>query len=265
MSTMANSEPKLPEHIARDVGTLADPGFSSRLRGELRGRQARATHNLQWFDMELPVGTIRLVHDGELVHLVTNEPEHFDEMADEAFGFEPPHGESRPVRDATESVLAGRRRGSDVAFLGTLPPFQQAVLRTTSSIPRGSMRPYSWVARHAGSPAAVRAAGTALAHNPVPFVIPCHRVVRADWSLGEYSAGGAAVKEQVLRMEGVSAQRLEWLHRQPKYIGQLSEPVFCLPVCPGLDTQDPAELRPFGSLSEAVAAGYEACETCRPL
>ena len=263
MNTMPDREPQLPTKIAEEVGAMADPGFAKRLRGELRGLQARATHSLRWFDIDLPVGTIRLVHDDELIHLVTNEPEKFDAFADEHLGFEPRHGVSKKVREATESVLAGRRRGSDVAFLGTLPPFQQAVLRTTSTIPRGSMRPYSWVARHSGSPGAVRAAGTALAHNPVPFVVPCHRVVKSDWSLGEYSAGGKVVKEQVLRMEGVSAQRLAWLQRQPRYIGMQN--VVCLPVCPGLDLEDPAELHGFEHIEDAIRMGYEPCDHCRPL
>ena len=242
---------------------MADPIFARRLRSELRGRQARATRSLRWFDLALPLGPIRIVHDDELIHLVTNDPAHFDAVADATLGFEPPAGESGKVRASAEAVLEGKRRGSDIAFLGLLPRFQQAVLVTTSSIPRGSMRPYSWVARHAGSPAAVRAAGTALAHNPVPFVIPCHRVVRADWSLGQYSAGGAEVKEQVLQMEGVSPQRLAWLRRQPHFVGMRSEPVFCMPVCPGIDEMDPALLRPFGSVEEALAEGYEPCQTCR--
>lgn len=263
MSTTPDREPQLPPDITSEVGAMADPGFAKRLRGELRGLQARATRSLRWFDIELPVGVIRLVHDEELVHLVTNRPEEFDALADAHLGFEPVHGESHRLRDAIDAVLAGRRRGSDIAFLGTLPKFHQAVLRTTSTIPRGSMRPYSWVARHSGSPAAVRAAGTALAHNPVPFVVPCHRVVRSDWTLGEYSAGGREVKEQVLRMEGVSEQRFQWLRRQPRYIGMQN--VVCLPVCPGLDLADPAELHAFNRIEDALSTGYTPCDHCRPL
>lgn len=265
MSMMAEPEITLPGHVRQELAYTADPGFAARLRAELRARQARNTRNLSWFEIELPVGPIRLVHDGELVHLVTRDLKRFDALAHEGLGFEPPFGDSRRVREAVSAVFAGRRRGSDVAFLGGLSPFQQAVLKVTATIPKGQLRPYHWVARHAGSPGAVRAAGTALGHNPVPFVVPCHRVVRSDWTLGEYSAGGTEVKEQVLRAEGVTPERLDWLQHAPRYIGQLATHEFCLAACPGLDEEDPALHRPFRSLDEALAEGYVPCETCRPL
>ncbi|MER3421295.1 MAG: cysteine methyltransferase, partial [Chloroflexota bacterium] len=85
---------------------------------------------------------------------------------------------------------------------------QRRVLEKTAEIPRGEVRPYAWVAREIGAPGAVRAVGTALGHNPIPFIIPCHRVVRADGSLGEYSGGGPAVKARVLAYEGVPLAEL---------------------------------------------------------
>lgn len=265
MSMMAEPEITLPEHVRRELRGTADPGFTMRLRAELRARQARATRSLRWFDLELPVGPIRLVHDGELIHLVTRDLDRFDALVHEGLGFEPAFGDSRQVREAVSAVFAGRRPGSDVAFLGELSPFQQAVLKVTATIPRGQLRPYHWVARHAGSPGAVRAAGTALGHNPVPFVVPCHRVVRSDWRLGEYSAGGAEVKEMVLRAEGVTPQRLQWLQHAPRYIGQLATHEFCLAACPGLDEEDPALHRAFRSPEEALAEGYVPCNTCKPV
>lgn len=265
MNMMAEPGIDLPGHVREELSRTADPGFASRLRSELRARQARVTRSLSWFDLELPVGPIRLVHDGELIHLVTNDLRRFDALADEGLGFEPGFGDSKRVREAVSAVLAGRRRGSEVAFLGALPPFQREVLRVTATIPKGQMRPYNWVARHAGSPGAVRAAGTALGHNPVPFVVPCHRVVRSDWTLGEYSAGGTEVKEKVLRAEGVTHERLEWLQRAPRYIGQLQSHEFCLSACPGLDEEDPATHRAFRSPEEALAEGYLPCDVCRPV
>jgi O-6-methylguanine DNA methyltransferase len=242
-----------------------DPGFALALRAELRGRQARATQNLWWFDVDLPVGTIRLVHDEELVHLVDNDPYRLELRTQVDLGFEPRHGDSKRVRAAAEQVLSGRKRGSELAFLGELTPFQQTVLRTTSRIPRGGIRPYSWVAREAGNPGAVRAAGTTLSHNPVPFIVPCHRVVHADWSLGKYSAGGPEKKREVLAMEGMTDSRLEWIQHAPRFVGTIDAQAFCLPACEGLDETDPSNLRAFASPQEAVAAGYEPCETCRPI
>ena len=57
-------------------------------------------------------------------------------------------------------------------------------------IPRGEVRPYGWIAAEIGRPKAVRAVGTALGHNPVPLIVPCHRVVRSDGMIGQYSLGG---------------------------------------------------------------------------
>jgi len=251
--------------ITEELRATPELVFTRTLRGELRGRQARHTRSLRWFDIELPVNTIRVVHDDELVHLVTNDLPHFDERANDTLGFEPRFGESKRVRAASEAVLAGRRTASEVVFLAELTPFQRSVLTATATIPRGAVRPYGWVAKEAGAPAAVRATGTALGHNPVPFLVPCHRVVRSDWSLGEYSAGGTAVKERVLEMEGFTAERLDWIRHAPRFVGQLNYMEFCLPVCDGLDQADPASLTGFASPADATGAGFAPCSWCKPI
>ncbi|TMF55813.1 MAG: MGMT family protein, partial [Chloroflexi bacterium] len=79
-------------------------------------------------------------------------------------------------------------------------------LDATRAIPRGQVRSYSAVAVQIGAPAAARAVGTALARNPVPILIPCHRVVRTDRVLGEYSGGGSEVKARILRWEGIDVR-----------------------------------------------------------
>lgn len=255
----------LSDDILAEVRAEANPGFAERLRAELRGRQARATENLWWFDIDLPVGTIRVVHDEQLVHLVDNDMHRYELRARYELGFAPRHAESKRVRAAAEQVLAGRKRGSEIAFLGELTGFQQSVLRATSRIPRGAIRPYAWVAREAGNAGAVRAAGTTLAHNPVPFIVPCHRVVHTDWSLGKYSAGGPEVKYSVLQMEGMTEKRLEWIQHAPRFVGQFDSMEFCLASCTGLDESDPANLKGFRSADEALDAGFAPCEECRPV
>jgi O-6-methylguanine DNA methyltransferase len=109
--------------------------------------------------------------------------------------------------------LNGRRR---LRFdLRGLTPFEQAVLRKTLEIPRGQVRPYGWIAREIGHPAAVRAVGTALANNPIPYFIPCHRVVRTDGKIGNYGGGGPEAKRSILTLEGVQLKRLEdFAHRE---------------------------------------------------
>ena len=68
--------------------------------------------------------------------------------------------------------------------------FERDVWHKALEIPRGEVRPYGWIAAEIGRPKAVRAVGTALGHNPVPLIVPCHRVVRTDGSIGQYSLGG---------------------------------------------------------------------------
>lgn len=84
-------------------------------------------------------------------------------------------------------------------LLGT--PFERAVWEVLRDIPRGETRCYGEVASRAGSPGAARAVGRACARNPVPIIVPCHRVVRADGSIGGYS-GGVDIKRELLKIEG---------------------------------------------------------------
>jgi len=100
-----------------------------------------------------------------------------------------------------ERDIAGERASRLQVDLRSVTPFERAVLEKAREIPRGETRPYSWIAREIGNPRAVRAVGSALAKNPVPLVIPCHRVVRADGSIGSYVFGSAA-KRSLLLAEG---------------------------------------------------------------
>jgi O-6-methylguanine DNA methyltransferase len=82
------------------------------------------------------------------------------------------------------------------------PDFYQAVWKACAGIPRGEVRTYGWIAKKIGKPGAARAVGRALGANPFAPVIPCHRVVRADGSLGGYSGrGGIRAKKRLLERE----------------------------------------------------------------
>ena len=87
--------------------------------------------------------------------------------------------------------------------LDRLPPFQRKVLDTESRIPRGQVASYAALAQASGSPGSARPAGNALARNPFPIMIPCHRAVRSDGSLGGFQ-GGLSMKRRLLEMEGVA-------------------------------------------------------------
>jgi methylated-DNA-[protein]-cysteine S-methyltransferase len=86
-------------------------------------------------------------------------------------------------------------------------PFQQAVWRALIALPRGATSTYGRIALHAGSPAAVRAAGAAIGRNPVSVLVPCHRVLGRDGALTGY-AGGLARKAALLQAEGVAGAAL---------------------------------------------------------
>jgi methylated-DNA-[protein]-cysteine S-methyltransferase len=101
-----------------------------------------------------------------------------------------------------EEYLAGARRRFDLPLDFSLARgFRREVLRRLQRIAYGRTASYAAIAAAAGSPRAVRAVGTACATNPLPLVVPCHRVVRSDGTIGQY-AGGAGVKQALLAMEG---------------------------------------------------------------
>ncbi len=162
-----------------------------------------------------------------------------------------------------QDELHGKRR---MHFdLRGLTEFQQAVLRKTREIPRGQVRPYGWVAREIGHPAAVRAVGTALANNPIPYFIPCHRVIRTDGMVGNYGGGGPEAKKSILTMEGVELKRLQELAKSGvRYEGVRSTKVFCFPTCYHAKSAKTQNVVPFHDEEEARAAGYRPCKHCRP-
>jgi O-6-methylguanine DNA methyltransferase len=103
-----------------------------------------------------------------------------------------------------EAALHGDASATPRLDLGGLTDFQRDVLAATRTIPAGETRPYAWVAAEIGRPGAVRAAGTVLATNPVPLLIPCHRVVPSHGDIGRYIFGTPA-KRRLLAAEGAAA------------------------------------------------------------
>lgn len=91
----------------------------------------------------------------------------------------------------------------DELDLSAATPFQRRVWEITRLIPRGETRSYAWVAEQIGKPEAARAVGQALGRNPLPIIIPCHRVLTSDGRLGGFS-GGLEMKKQLLRLEGTT-------------------------------------------------------------
>jgi methylated-DNA-[protein]-cysteine S-methyltransferase len=107
-----------------------------------------------------------------------------------------------PVRRELDEYFDGHREDFDIPIdWSYLAGFTREVLRATAAIPFGDVSTYAGVAEAAGSPRAVRAAGNALGANPMPVVVPCHRVLRTGGALGGYT-GGLERKEFLLRLEG---------------------------------------------------------------
>ena len=106
------------------------------------------------------------------------------------------------VRRELDEYFAGRRRAFDMPLDWQLiHGFSERVLRATAKIPYGGVSTYRDVAARAGNPRAMRAAGNALGSNPLPIVVPCHRVVRTGGDVGNYG-GGPAMKRALLELEG---------------------------------------------------------------
>jgi methylated-DNA-[protein]-cysteine S-methyltransferase len=108
------------------------------------------------------------------------------------------------VRRELEQYLRGRRTDFSVPVdLRHVTSFQRSVLEAARRVPRGQVATYAEIGRRIGRPGAARAVGQALGSNPVPIVVPCHRVLASDGSLGGYSGrGGLRTKRQLLVLEG---------------------------------------------------------------
>jgi O-6-methylguanine DNA methyltransferase len=159
-------------------------------------------------------------------------------------------------------ALAGER--VELAIdLRDCTPFEAAVLRKAQEIPAGHARPYAWIAREIDHPRAVRAVGSALAKNPVPLLIPCHRVVRSDYTSGDY-VFGAATKSKLLELEHIPLRQAHRLAQSgTHYIGLPEDGCFCLPTCgPNIAGGD---FPHYHSADEALAQGLVPCDVCRPI
>jgi O-6-methylguanine DNA methyltransferase len=174
---------------------------------------------------------------------------------------EPPSGWGRAIEEA----IARGNPGKLPIDFRSVTDFQRSVLQTAASIPRGEVRPYSWLAKQVGNPGAVRAVGSTMARNPVPLIIPCHRVVRTDGRIGEYSLGGPEQKWALLTTENADPHRLEVMAaRGVRYLASDTTRVFCHPTCRrarGISEGHRIELH---NSAAAKALGFRPCLICRP-
>jgi O-6-methylguanine DNA methyltransferase len=260
---MTMREPRAMVEQLRAQAAPAPPGLAGNVLSAIGLIDA-------WTEIEGPIGPLFLAWASSGITAVerAGDPEGFETEYRLRHGRTVRRVSAMPERMARQVRLwlRGERRAGLRVDLGTLTEFEQAVLRKTMEIPYGEVRPYAWVAREIDRPRAVRAVGSALAHNPVPFVIPCHRVVRADGYIGEYGAGGPAAKREVLAVEGVDTTALERLAASgSRFTGSDSTHIYCYPSCRHARRTTPRHEVRFRSAEEARAAGYRPCRVCRPL
>jgi O-6-methylguanine DNA methyltransferase len=158
------------------------------------------------------------------------------------------------ARQEFREYLAGRRTFFTVPVdLARVGDFQARVLAEANRIPFGEVDSYSGLARRMGHPRAARAVGNALGANPVPVIVPCHRIVRGDGTWGHYAFGGA-MKTQLLRLERTT----------PALIGCTSTRIICRRGCAHEQRIGEINRVVFASVADAASVGYRPCRVCRP-
>ncbi|OZF51745.1 cysteine methyltransferase [Rhodococcus sp. 14-2470-1b] len=157
---------------------------------------------------DTPLGRCGLAWNSDGVTAVAL-PESEDRLIDYLTGFDPLPGDPDGVAPvAIEGIAAlfdgGNPDLSAVPVILDVSDFDNAVYDVARAIPRGSTMTYGAVAARLGHPGAAQAVGGALGRNPVPVIIPCHRVLGAGREVGGFSApGGASTKQRILAIEGV--------------------------------------------------------------
>jgi len=177
--------------------------------------------------------------------------------------------EVEPFHRELLEYLQGRRTSLawPLDFRGVRSRFHGAVLRTTAALPYGTVTSYTRIARLLGSPRATRAVAQALRRNPLPIVVPCHRVIGASGALTGYAGRRVELKGRLLEVEGVSlakARRGPRVERAAMYARHREDTEYCLPTCGSLAGTSLADLTLFASRQCAEGCGLAPCSTCRP-
>ena len=167
---------------------------------------AGAAPLLQWDVVDSPLGPLYLAASNEglcNVDFGVSEADFLAEL-DPLARTERSQEALAPIAGQLRDYFEGNRATFDVAVdLSRVTPFQLSVLQAVRTIPTGAVWTYGQMARAVGKPQASRAVGQALGRNPVPVIVPCHRVIASDGSLGGYSGGGGlASKRLLLDLEG---------------------------------------------------------------
>lgn len=176
----------------------------------------------------------------------------------------------RRFEGALSGYLGGGRRsglGWPLDWKLVSSDFQRSVLVAASRVPYGGISSYAGLARDVGKPSAVRAVAQALRRNPLPILVPCHRIVGSDGDLVGYAGRRIGLKERLLRIEGVrvaerrSRARVE---RSAMYAWDRTGREFCLPTCGDISDRPIGAVTLFATRGDARRAGLAPCGSCRP-
>lgn len=220
-----------------------------------------------YWRLDSPVGPVFVARSAAGISRVSKETSApaFERAYLRRFGRAATPAKKAPPAELSRWIREGAAAPQPRFDLRGLSEFERAVLTKALEIPRGQVRSYAWIAKEIGAPRAVRAAGSALAHNPVPLLIPCHRVVRSDGRIGRYSLGGDRFKRTILEAEGANPALIEKIAAAGvRFLGNEEKRYFCVPTCGGIADLIHENRVRFHSEREAREAGYRPCMSCRP-
>jgi methylated-DNA-[protein]-cysteine S-methyltransferase/AraC family transcriptional regulator of adaptative response / DNA-3-methyladenine glycosylase II len=161
---------------------------------------------LQYDTFPSPIGALSVAADAAGVHHILFAQNRYDAISRARWQHAPDAPLVREAREQLLDYLHGGRRSFDLPLAPTGTPFQLQVWHTLAQIPFGQTWNYAQLAHAVGRPAASRAVGAANGRNPLPIVLPCHRVIGANGALTGFG-GGLPTKQALLQLEGWSPRR----------------------------------------------------------
>jgi len=261
------------EDAVAELGSIPapdEPGARERLLGRLADLRSRL---VRWGVFDSPLGPILIAATETGISLV----EYLDRrgaagsrlFAQPGLELEEDPAEVERFHLELTDYLAGRRNqlAWPLDWRLASSDFHRAVLEATAALPYGAVSSYAGIARDIGKPAAVRAVAQALRNNPLPIVVPCHRVIGSSGALVGYAGNKVDLKERLLAVEGVRTEhrrREAHVARETLYAWDHSCREYCLPSCGEISKQPIGRVTLIASEREARGLGLRPCRDCRP-
>lgn len=246
-------------------------GARARLDARLADLRARV---VLWAVVPSPLGPILLARSEQgvsLVEYVTGAGRAAAGRLARAAGLEAIEdgAELEALHGELLEYLAGRRArlGWPLDLRLARSGFHRAVLEATAAVPYGAVTSYASIAAGIGRPAATRAVAQALRWNPLPIVVPCHRIVGSTGALTGYAGRRIGLKQRLLAVEGVRTVRVAReprVAREAMYVRDGDDREYCVPTCGSRASRTLARLTLFASRECAERTGLVPCTACRP-